>query len=166
MKEQIYQNGFYLLLGLFLGVTVTFVAIPKSPKTDIIKIELKQDSIKTKLKQDSIKSVKEYTSLKSLNEQNLKEELKRHKIPHSDIVLAQAKLESGIGKSDVYKKTNNLFGIKKGKNYKSYRHWTDCVKDYKRCISNHYKGGDYYAFLSSLPYAEDPNYIEKLKQLT
>lgn len=156
MKEQIYQNGFYLLLGLFLGATVTFIAVPKNPKTDIIKIELKQDSIK---------SVKEYTSLKSLNEQNLKEELKRHKIPHSDIVLAQAKLESGIGKSDVYKKTNNLFGIRKGKKYRKYKHWTDSVKDYKKCISNRYKGGNYYTFLSNLPYAEDPDYVKKLKQL-
>lgn len=150
MKEQIYQDGFYLLIGLIIGLI-----LGNSPRTNNpirIKIENK----------DTTKSIK---VVDSLSEANLKKELSIQNIPHADIVLAQAKLESGLGKSSVYKKTNNLFGLMHGKSYKKYSHWTSCVQDYKNCISSKYKGGSYYKFLEELPYAEDPEYIKKLKSL-
>lgn len=156
MKEQIYQNGFYLLLGLFIGILVTFIAIPEqsTPTQDTIRIELVKDSVtSTKIIQ------------KPLSENNLKEELIKHNVPHANIVVAQAKLESGLGTSPVYKRTNNLFGLKKGNKYRSYSHWTECVKDYKQCISKRYKGGNYYAFLNKIGYSENPNYTNILKEI-
>ena len=39
-----------------------------------------------------------------------------------------------------------------------------CVADYKRLISSRYKGGDYYAFLRRIGYAEERQYISKLKR--
>lgn len=163
MKQQIYQNGFYLMIGLIFGSLVTLISVPKQhPIESTIKIELVKDSVK-----DSVKITPKETSQfkKVLNEENLKAELKRHNIPHSDIVLAQAKLESGLGTSKVYRRTNNLFGLKKGNKYRAYSHWTECVKDYKRCISNRYKGGSYYAFLDRIGYASAPDYTETLRKM-
>lgn len=91
-------------------------------------------------------------------------ELKRQNIPHAEIVLAQARLETGNFSSKLCKTKHNIFGIKHGKQYASYRRWEDCVTDYKRRISIRYKGGDYYAFLQKIGYASDPRYIKKLKQ--
>lgn len=162
MKQQIYQNGFYLMIGLILGALVTFLSVPKQqPIESTIKIELVKDSVKvTPKKTAQFKQVKQV-----LNEKNLKAELKKHRIPHADIVLAQAKLESGLGTSKVYRRTNNLFGLKKGNKYRAYSHWTECVKDYKRCISSRYTGGSYYAFLDRIGYASAPDYTETLRKM-
>jgi hypothetical protein len=62
------------------------------------------------------------------------------------------------------KTKRNIFGIKHGKRYASYARWQDCVTDYKRRISSRYHGGDYYAFLSRIGYAQDKKYYQKLKR--
>lgn len=92
-------------------------------------------------------------------------ELKRQNIPHPTIVLAQARLESGNMKSAFYKRTNNLFGLKRGKKYATYRHWKDSVKDYKKRISSRYTKGSYYSFLERIGYATEKEYIKKLKEV-
>ena len=91
-------------------------------------------------------------------------EIARQGIPHPEVVLAQARLETGNFTSRVCKAKRNLFGIRAGKKYKSYARWQDSVADYKRRISSRYRGGDYYAFLRRIGYAEDKNYTNKLKQ--
>ena len=93
------------------------------------------------------------------------QEIKRQNIPHPAIVLAQARLETGNFKSDYYRRTRNLFGIKKEGKYAIYRNWRDGVMDYKRLVSSRYDGGSYYSFLRRINYASDPNYIEKLKEI-
>ena len=90
-------------------------------------------------------------------------ELQRQGVPHPGIVLAQARLETGNFKSKLCKQKHNLFGIKHNGKYASYPSWRESVRDYKRCISSRYKGGDYYAFLKRIGYAKDPQYIRKLK---
>lgn len=157
MKQQIYQNGFYLLLGLILGVSIATANNPKSTE-NTIRIELVKDSAKVTPK--TVKVIKP-----SLNENNLKAELIKQNIPHHNIVLAQAKLESGNFKSDLARTHQNIFGLKKGSKYRKYNHWTECVSDYKRFISNRYKGGNYYVFLNKIGYATHPNYVEMLKEL-
>lgn len=92
-------------------------------------------------------------------------ELVRQGVPHAQIVLAQARLESGNMKSAFYKRTNNLFGMKKGRRYARYGHWRESVADYKRRISSRYKGGDYYYFLLRINYASDVRYTDKLKKI-
>lgn len=92
-------------------------------------------------------------------------ELKRQGIPQPDIVLAQARLETGNFTSRRCRVRHNLFGLKHGGKYSSYRRWQDSVTDYKRSISSRYTGGDYYAFLQRIKYASDPNYIQKLKRM-
>lgn len=92
-------------------------------------------------------------------------ELHRQRIPHPEIVLAQARLESGNMKSDFYQKTNNLFGLKKGRRYKHYSHWKESILDYKKRISARYQGGSYYKFLIDIKYATNPNYIKLLNEV-
>lgn len=162
MKEQIYQNGFYLMIGLILGISITlaFTSIP-SPQPSTIKIEVVKDSVNVTSKDNNVK----ITEVKALNESNLKEELAKNDIPHANIVLAQAKLESGNFKSNLVKTHQNIFGLKKGNKYRRYSHWTECVADYKSCISNRYTGGDYYIFLDKIGYASHPNYTGLLKSM-
>lgn len=97
--------------------------------------------------------------------QDVLKELHRQKVPHANIVLAQARLESGNFKSDFYRKTNNLFGLKKGKKYATYKTWRDSIKDYKERISSRYQGGSYYKFLKDIKYATNPNYIKFLNEM-
>ena len=92
-------------------------------------------------------------------------EIHRQGIPHSTIVLAQARLETGNFRSDRYRRDHNLFGMKHGRRYAKYDHWRESVKDYKKRISSRYKGGDYYAFLRRIGYASDPKYIGKVKHI-
>lgn len=94
----------------------------------------------------------------------VRNELQRQGIPCADIVLAQARLETGNFTSARCKRDHNIFGIKHGRQYAKYRKWQDCVSDYKRRISSRYTGGDYYAFLRRIKYAADERYIQKLKQ--
>lgn len=91
-------------------------------------------------------------------------EIQRQHLPHGDVVLAQARLETGNFTSRRCRVDKNIFGIKHGGRYATYRKWQDCVADYKRRISSRYTGGDYYAFLRRIGYAKDPRYIQKLKE--
>lgn len=170
MKQQIYQNGFYLMIGLILGALITIISVPKSspkPSENTIRIEMVKDSAKVTSKDKNVKvaQVKPVAKPKVLNETNLRAELIKNNIPHANIVLAQAKLESGNFKSDLVHTHQNIFGLKKGNRYRRYSHWTECVKDYKKCISNRYNGGNYYAFLNRIGYASHPNYTGLLKDM-
>ncbi len=156
MENKITSRGFYLLLGMIIGAFITYYSLPE-PTPQPVKIEVtNKDSIKV----DSIPK----KQLSKLTEKNLKAELAEKKVPHAEIVLAQAKLETGNFNSKVLKTHQNLFGLRKGSKYRRYNHWSESVDDYKKHISNRYRGGDYYAFLNRIGYAEDPNYIRKLKE--
>lgn len=84
-------------------------------------------------------------------------------IKHPEIVFAQARLETGNFKSLLFTKNNNLFGFRGKNGYIEYDHWAESVKAYKRFQDKYYKGGDYYSFLERIGYAEDSNYIKKVK---
>ena len=92
-------------------------------------------------------------------------EIQRQGLPHGDIVLAQGRLETGNFTSRRCRVDKNIFGIKHGRQYAKYRRWQDCVTDYKRRISSRYKGGDYYAFLKRIGYAQDKNYSRKVAEI-
>ena len=92
-------------------------------------------------------------------------EMIRQGLPHHDIVLAQARLESGNFKSQRAKRDKNILGIKHGKKYAVYKRWQDCIADYKKRISSRYHGGDYFAFLKKIGYAKDPKYIQKVRNI-
>lgn len=101
-------------------------------------------------------------------EEGLVEALEYYEIQYPEIVYAQALIETGHFSSSVCKNYNNLFGLynSKIKDYYSFEHWSDSVKAYRDFVQYKYKGNtDYYTFLVNLPYATDPNYIRKIKQL-
>ena len=85
-------------------------------------------------------------------------------IKSPNIVLAQAKLETGNFNSYLFKVSNNLFGFRGWKGYHTYKTWQYSVIAYKNWQDKNYKGGSYYLFLTNIGYAEDSLYIYKLKQ--
>lgn len=95
----------------------------------------------------------------------VRKELHRQQVPHANIVLAQARLETGNFTSNRCKRDHNLFGIKHNGRYARYRTWQDSVADYKKRISSRYKGGNYYSFLKRIGYASDAKYNNKLQKI-
>lgn len=101
-------------------------------------------------------------------EEGLIEALDYYGIQFPEIVYAQALLETGNFKSKLCTKYNNLFGLYNSRTRSYYRfdNWWDSVIAYRDKVQYKYKGNtDYYTFLIRLPYATDPNYIRKIKQL-
>lgn len=102
-----------------------------------------------------------------LNEDNLYNELIAQGVSFPEIVVAQAKLETGHFKSYACLQNNNLFGLrKKDSTYMAFSHWTDCVAAYKEYIQKwDDPPNDYYHYLDSIGYAEDTSYVAKVKEL-
>lgn len=108
-----------------------------------------------------------------LMSENPKEDLIKvldyYDIQHPEIVYAQAILETGNFKSRIFKEYNNLFGLYDSRTHSYYKfdHWAQSVVGYKNYIQYRYNpsSDDYYKFLSDIGYAEDPEYIHKLKKI-
>lgn len=101
-------------------------------------------------------------------EEGLIEALDYYGIQYPQIVYAQALLETGHFKSKLCTQYNNLFGLYNSRirSYYRFDNWWDSVIAYRDKVQYKYKGNiDYYTFLVKLPYATDPNYIRKIKQL-
>lgn len=88
-------------------------------------------------------------------------------IKYPRICTAQAILESNNFKSELFKKYNNPLGLynSRKKDYFKFKHWTDAIIAYQNMIEYRYKGGDYYKFLDRIGYAEDNEYINKVKAI-
>lgn len=166
MKEQIYQNGFYAMLGMIVGVIITLSVFNSSYSGHT---ETQKDTI---VVHDTVYQPKRVDKVsfklepyKPLSKAIVKKEIIKQGLSHPSIVLAQSQLETGNYTSNVCKKYNNLFGLRKGGKYRKYNHWTESVTAYKELIQSKYKGGNYYSFLQNLGYAEDEAYISKLKEM-
>jgi hypothetical protein len=92
---------------------------------------------------------------------NIRSQMTENGLKHPEILMKQIKLETGNLKRI---KGNNLFGFRKD-DYLSFDTWVDCIKFAKVWQDKRYKGGNYYAFLVKINYAEDSLYIEKLKRI-
>ena len=104
-------------------------------------------------------------SLSAQTDQQVYQELLKYNIKHPEIVLAQAKLETGNYTSTLCKKHGNLFGLKRKGSYAKFNNWRESVKAYRDWVQYKYKGGDYYVFLKKIGYASDPKYIIKVKEM-
>ena len=97
--------------------------------------------------------------------------------PH--IILTQAKLESGHFKSTIFLENNNMFGMKEAKlranlakgtnrGHAYYETWQESVIDYALYYSSYLRSinteGEYFEYLRQ-NYAEDPTYVQRLKQI-
>jgi uncharacterized FlgJ-related protein len=94
-------------------------------------------------------------------------------------VLAQAKLESGYFKSTIFLENNNMFGMREAKlranlakgtnrSHAYYDSWQDSLLDYALYYSTYLHKikteGEYFEYLKQ-NYAEDPSYVQRLKQI-
>lgn len=99
------------------------------------------------------------------------------KFPH--IVYAQARLETGNFKSEIFKTNHNLFGLKiatrrpttnKGEenNHAYFDNWKECVVDYafyQAAYLQDIKTESEYLQYLGLNYAQNPSYVEQLKKI-
>lgn len=90
-----------------------------------------------------------------------------YNVHHSDIVVAQAILETGHFKSNNCLKGNNLFGLYNShkKEFFKFNHWTESVEAYRDKVQYKYSSGDYYQWLEDVGYAEDSLYTYKLRNI-
>lgn len=164
-KQLFYQVGFYSLIAFIIGFIVGTLC-PFQGKCHVIDNKvIVHDTCYIDTDSINKKSKVSYSIPRHPNDSAVLEELRRQDIKHPDIVLAQAKLETAHYTSEVCKKNNNLFGLMKGDKYHHFPHWKSSIKFYKEHIQSRYDGGNYYAFLNKIGYAEDKNYTQKLKKL-
>ena len=103
--------------------------------------------------------------------------LKELNVKFPYIVLAQSTIETGHWTSGIFLENHNLFGMKQARsrvttalgtnrNHAYYNHWRESVYDYafyqSRYLGKIKSEKEYFAYLNS-SYAEDPNYIKKIK---
>lgn len=102
-------------------------------------------------------------------QEGLMEALIYYKVDHPEIVYAQAVLETGWFTSNLCLNSHNLFGLynsKKSQYYK-FNHWTESVVAYVKFVQYKYNPTEnYYDFLTRIGYAEDKDYISKVKNIT
>lgn len=143
----------YLLLIVLLLAGI-FNVLPKQIALETSEEELQQQAIEQMTFEDSV-----FTYIVELN------------IKHPDVVLKQAKIESGNFKSKVFLENNNMFGFKKAfkrantqidtnRGYAVYDSWQECVIDYAlyQTYSAKNLGREEYIIFLGKHYAEDPNY--------
>ena len=112
------------------------------------------------------------------SENNLKKLLEKLHVKNIDIVIAQAKIETGNFKSKVFLENNNLFGMRQARqrittstgtnlNHATYDNWQDSVIDYTIYQSTYLKSFNRNEYLDYLQanYAENPNYVKLIKQM-
>jgi uncharacterized FlgJ-related protein len=117
----------------------------------------------------------------SITKESLYEQIMKYGIKFPDIVFAQAILESGEFTSKLFKSANNLFGMKvpakresakigvTQSGYSKYKDWEYSVYDYSLWQDHMLKSRNdmtkkqYFVLLGKV-YAEDPQYVNKLKQ--
>ena len=98
-------------------------------------------------------------------------ELEKQHVHYPKIVLAQSILETGWYECEnCSMDNNNLFGLwnHKKQEYFKYNTWQESIGGYKRGIQYKFFRKDYknyYEFLEAIGYAEDPQYIDKLKKI-
>lgn len=147
------------IFNYFITFIVTIIAI-----TQIFFMESKSHKIMIEF----IVSKKNPDFMNKTPEEGLRETLEYYDVKFPEIVYAQAQLETGNFKSKICKDNNNLFGLYNSNEYKfySFSHWTESVIFYKDYIQSKYKPpSDYYKFLQDIGYAEDKQYINKVKEI-
>lgn len=122
--------------------------------------------------------IKENDTERAFTPEKLKAYLLELNLRFPHIVYAQAQLETGEFKSNIFKTNNNLFGMKEATSrpttnkgtengHAYYEDWRQSVVDYAffsaTYLSNIKTEDEYFQYLGA-NYAEDPKYVEKLKE--
>lgn len=175
----------YLVYLLYIGVNFLFFFFLYLLFTHVIHRPLEGNDVindvinDTIIKQDIIVDRSHIFEVEDFSEDRLKSYLLEVKVKFPEIVLAQAKLESANFKSELFVNHNNMFGMRiansrptlgenKGTGYASYYDWKSSVLDYTLYQSRYlkqYNTKDKYLERLGQVYAEDPNYVSKLRKL-
>lgn len=149
-KAQVIVWGMFFcwLIGLIISMNMKprVVTVKEVPKCDTI--------IKFDTMQISIENI--YTVCDSIG------------LHHKEIIVAQGIIESATFTSPLFKRNNNFLGLYNSRTdkYFYFDHWTDCLIGYRDMIQYRYREGeDYYHFLERIGYAEDSNYVNKVKRI-
>lgn len=111
---------------------------------------------------DYLIKVQSQNVAKPLTLWHVEQELIKQNVKHINIVMKQIKLETGHLK---YVKDFNLFGFTTKKGLMKFKSLEEAVTYKKQWQDKYYRGGNYYFFLRKIGYAQDSNYIRKLKQI-
>lgn len=144
------------ILGMIVGICVGTQLTKLFPRNAI----LKEEPVPVKLEQP------EFFLHDTPNDSLVLQACAYYGLKHDTIILTQTKLETGNYKSYQCRVNNNLFGLYNSAKMEYYKfdHWSESVEAYKKWIQYRLKDEeDYYFFLSRIGYAEDPDYISKLK---
>jgi flagellum-specific peptidoglycan hydrolase FlgJ len=146
-------------------------------KTFLLTVLLLLGTMTTKAQEKQLQS----NTQESISKESLYEQIIKYGIKFPDIVFAQAILESGEFTSKLFKSANNLFGMKvptkresarigaTQSGYSKYGDWGYSVYDYSLWQEHMLKTRNditkkqYFALLGRV-YAEDPQYVNKLKR--
>lgn len=145
-----------VILGVIVGICTETQLTKLFPRNAI----LKEEPVPVKLEQP------EFFLHDTPNDSLVLQACAYYGLKHDTIILTQAKLETGNYKSYQCRVNNNLFGLYNSAKmeYYKFNHWSESVEAYKKWIQYRLKDEeDYYFFLSRIGYAEDPDYISKLK---
>lgn len=152
-----------IVICLLIGISIMFIIVTI--------IEAKEN------KKNNLQEVIEFTPCYKDSIANFLIELKV-KYPH--IVLSQSIIESGNYTSKIFLENNNPFGMKLSWNrattalgikngYAYYSNLRDAIIDYAFMQSSYYRSAkteeDYYILLQK-SYAEDKEYINKVRKIT
>ena len=164
-KNVLKSFSFYAILFICFSITAGFVVSRSNSQHP-------GGAVKTFVSQDTV-VLTEFTKeafITYMKEVNIK-------YPH--IVYAQAMVETGGFKSEIFKNNHNLFGMKRARircniaqgtkrGHAFYNHWTESVIDYALYQTSYMhrikSESDYFAHLDK-SYAEDPTYVSKLKAI-
>ena len=134
------------------------------------------NKVKNLSQEERLIVIREYSGF---SESKLIEKINQLNFRYPHIILAQAKLESGHFKSTIFLENNNMFGMKEAKlranlakgtnrGHAYYDTWQDCILDYALYYSTYLSDirteGEYFEYLRQ-NYAEDPTYVQRLKQI-
>ena len=145
-----------VVIGVIIGICTGTQLSELIPKNTI----LKEEPVPVKLEQP------EFFLYDTPNDSLVLQACAYYGLKYDTIILTQAKLETGNYKSYQCRVNNNLFGLYNSAKmeYYKFNHWTESVEAYKKWIQYRLKDEeDYYSFLVRISYAEDPDYISKLK---
>lgn len=164
-----YRQWAYIGLGIFISfITYAFVETGFQINKKLT-FEVSSDvTLCTQIDEDT-----------TITKEKLYDYLKNTRISNHKIIYCQALIESGYFKSDLYKKNNNLFGMKLPKNritsgsgvcgtYQKYNNWRESVSDYMLwMVQNNASELDESSYLKLLGkiYAEDTKYVQKIEKL-
>jgi len=165
----------YYIVFVIFGITISFLTVkifttyflPDIPLKEIHSINEKYEKVLIAESQNIFTEEKFISKIKELN------------VKHPHITLAQAYLESGKFTSKIFKENNNMFGMKEARSrinlaqgtqysHAYFNSWEDCLVDYAfyraTYTSNLKTEQQFYEYLGKY-YAEDPNYVSKLKNM-